>query len=195
MQSQMQGVDPRLQFAMASAATPRILNDISTARAMLRDIRDTDVGIPQLIVLTSEAFTTGDMEAAKDFVSRAVRKTDVTPYLRSEAKRYEGRYLFLSGKPVEGRYAFQEALSALGEAPIALAARAYVLEDLVVAEFAFGDCANAMAELKDFLAVVQMPALTSQMRLQLIGTAKEQLGQLQGQRCTTLQGLDMLLAQ
>ncbi len=117
LQLQMQGTDPKLQLAMASMATPQILNDLSTARAMLRDLRNDDVGIPQLIILISEAFTTGDMEAAREFVGRAVSKTDVTPYLRSEAKRYEGKFFFFSGNAAQGRQSFQEALAALGEFP------------------------------------------------------------------------------
>jgi hypothetical protein len=68
---------------------------------MLRDLDNSDVGIPQLIILISEAVTAGEIDSAKDFVTRAVSKTDVSPYMRSEAKRYEGRLLFYTGYPVQ----------------------------------------------------------------------------------------------
>jgi hypothetical protein len=64
------------------------MNEIATARKMLRDIDNSDIEIeiPQLIVLISESAAAGDLVAAKDFIDRAVSKTDTTPYLRSEAQ-------------------------------------------------------------------------------------------------------------
>jgi hypothetical protein len=69
IRSQMQTQDPNLQSAMNSAIQPEILNDISTARAILRDLSDRDVGISQLNVLTYEALTAGDIESAKTFIN------------------------------------------------------------------------------------------------------------------------------
>jgi hypothetical protein len=37
------------------------------------------------------------------FAERAVGKTNVSSYLRSEALRYQGKYLFAAGKPQEAR--------------------------------------------------------------------------------------------
>lgn len=57
---QAQNPNPQLQLAMASSTTTGILNDISTARAILRDLSDKDIGISQLTVLFNELFTAGD---------------------------------------------------------------------------------------------------------------------------------------
>lgn len=193
LQSQVQGVDPKLQLATVTMATPRILNDLSTARAMLLNLDDDDVDIPQLIILISEAFTTGDLAVAKEFVSRAVGKTGATPYLRSEAKRYEGKFLFLSGDPAGGRRSFQEALSVLGDSPATASQRAYALGELVVVEFAFGDCESAAADLKSFATALRMPAVFPQARSQILAATREQLDPLQGQRCPMTPSLDTLL--
>jgi len=175
-----------------SAVTPQILNDISTARAILRDLRNDDVGIPQLIVLITEAFTAGDIENAKAFVARAVAKTDVSPFLHSEAKRYEGRLLFATGNPDQGRQSFREAIGSLGESAATLSARAYVLGDLVLYEYSAGDCTNAAAEFQTLLDTIR--GLYDQSRPQIGGTVKAQLLQLQGRRCPTPQNLDALIS-
>lgn len=192
---QMQTSDPKVQLAMMSFATPQILNELSTAKAMLRDLRNDDVGVPQLLTLISEAYTSGDLEAAKEFVSRAVSKTDVTPFLHSEAKRYEGKYFFMIGNPVQGKQSFREALIALGDTPAVAAAREFDLEDLVIAEFAIGDCESATTDFRTFAAALQMPGIMRQARLQLASTMRDQLGQLQGQRCPLPDGLDALPAE
>jgi hypothetical protein len=102
LEMQLQTRDPVLQMTVAAMATPRALNNISTARSLLPDLDDSDIGIPQLIVLISESFTTGDLVSAGEFIDRAVKQTDATPYLRSEALRYQGRFLFLKGEAVFG---------------------------------------------------------------------------------------------
>ena len=50
-----------------------------------------------------------------------MNKADVTPYLHSEAKRYEGKYWFMSGDPDRGRQSYQAAIEALGTAPLSAA--------------------------------------------------------------------------
>jgi hypothetical protein len=186
--------DPKLQVAIQSEAVPQILNDLSTARAMLRDLATDDVGIPQLTILISEAFTAGDIVAAKEFVARAVSKTDATPYLRSEAKRYEGRLYFLTGDPVRGWQSYQDALSALGDSQFVMAARAYDLGDLVLIEYPTGACEHAETDLKRFVETVRGPDVPQQARLQLLAVVRSQLGQTQGPRCPFPENLPTLLA-
>lgn len=172
---------PQLQLAMASVITPQILNDIATARAMLQDMRDEDIGIPQLLILINEANTVGDFQIAKIFVARAVAKTDVTPNLRSEALRYQGKLLYATAEPAKGRAAFLDAMNTLGDSMQTLAARAYVLADLVVAEYMTRDCDNGA---QDFQRFVEMSkGLYDQQRLQLTMTVKDALTQLQGRNC------------
>jgi hypothetical protein len=189
---QFESTNPTLQLAMASAVTPQILNDISTARAILKDLKNEDVGIPQLIVLITEAFTTGDTENAKVFVARAVAITDATTALRSEAKRHEGRLLYLTGSPDRGRQSFIGAVNLLGEAPATLSARSYVLADLVLYEYSFGDCAVAGAEFKTLLDTIR--GVHDQSRAQIGGMVKAQMLQMQGGRCSIPQNLDALIS-
>lgn len=191
-QAQAQTADPKLQLVLASAATPQILNDISTARAMLRNLDNADVGIPQLIILINEGFQTGDLDSVKSFVARAVSKAEVSPYLRSEAKRYEGKYLFFTGEPHKGRQSFKEAIEHLGTSPGGAAARAYVLGDLVIAEYAFGDCGIAAADLQSFQDLLKAPQITAEARLQMATTVRSQLEPFQGHRCPAVVGLDNL---
>ena len=174
-------ISPQLQLAMASAITPQILNDIATANAMLRDIDNDDVGIPQLLILIGEAYTIGDFHAAKTFATRAVAKKDVTPYLQSEAKRYEGKLLYATGDPAKGRAAFLDAMKMLGDTAVSLSSRAYVLADLVIAEYTASDCENGA---QDFQRFVEMSrGLYDQVRQQLNAMVKGALTQLQGRNC------------
>lgn len=191
-QLQLQGASPQMLLFMASSVTPQILNDISTARAILRDLNDADIGIPQLMILISESFTAGDLTSARDFVNRAVRKTDVTPFLHSEAKRYEGKYFFSTDQPDRGRESFEAALSALGEAPGLASARGFVLGDFVLAEFGYGDCGRGVEELKRFAATLKSPQVPPQNRSQMAQTVKDALVQTR-QRCPLPQGLNAIL--
>jgi hypothetical protein len=193
IQAQMQSTDPQLQLAMSSLATPQILNDIGTAREMLRDIENKDVQIPQLIVLISESFTSGDLDAAKTFIDRAVSKTDATPYLRSEARRYEARYFYLTGKFGDGKAAFEKSLANFEAVPGSESAQAYVLGDFVVFEYGYGDCANAMVVLKRFAEAVRLPQVVPQNRNQMISTVKSQITQLQNQHCLAPRNIDEIL--
>lgn len=193
MRLQMQTTDPQLQLAMASQATPQVLNDISTARAMLNDMNNDDVGISQLSILISEAFTAGDLDSAKNFVARAVELTGRTLFQRSEALRYQGRYLFASGDPAKGRKSYLEALNALGDSPGVTMARAYDLGDLVLLEYSLGDCTSAAEDLQMFATTLALPHVTPQARSQMAITTRAQIAQLQNQHCPAPQDLEALL--
>ena len=134
------------------------------------------------------------MVAAKDFVGRAVGKTDATPYLRSEAKRYEGKLNFATGSPGAGRQSYQEALNLLGTTPGAEGQVAYDRGDLALAEFFAGSCDNATADFTSFVAAVHAPGVGLQVRRQLAATASNQLGQMQGSKCPLPPNLSALLA-
>jgi hypothetical protein len=182
MKLQLQNSAPELQLAMGSAATTQILNDISTARAMLRDLSNSDVGISQLTVLINESFTAGDMESAKTFVTRAVNLTGLTGYERSEALRQEGRYFFVSGDFTKVRPTYMSALNALGEAPIYTAARAYDLADLIPMEYTF-DCENAKADTLTFVKMITSPNVQPQAKSQMVSSLLIALGQLPPEGC------------
>jgi hypothetical protein len=180
---QIRTTDPSIRLAILSSATPRILNEISTAKAILPALDDADVGIPQLISLISESYTAGDLPSVKEFVTRAVGKTDVSPYLRSEAKRYEGKYLFSTGEPWHGRQAFEEAVKLLGDSEWNTAARAYVLGDLLALEFSMGDCTLVEADVDRFAAILRSGTIPLDSRRQLAGSVLTQFQQLQGRHC------------
>lgn len=186
MRLQIQNPNPQLQLAMASATTTEILNDMSTARAILRDLKDQDVGVSQLTVLISEAFSAGDMNSAKTFVTRAVNLKDLTPFERSEALRFEGRYFFASGDAVKGRQSMLAAVSSLGDAPGYASARAYDLGDMIPMEYAAGDCENAESDLLSFAKIVESPHVPNAAKAQLVITLKAALVQLPGQICPEL---------
>jgi hypothetical protein len=194
LQMQAQGVDVKWQTALASATMPRILNDLATAKAVLRNLRDDDVGVSQLLVLIYESFNTGDMSDAEALVSRAVRIKNVSPYLQSEAKRYQGRFLFLSGKPTDGRAAYEESLSVLGSSDLAGAERAYIIADWVVMEYTLGDCKVMTTTLDRFGQSARAPGVSFEARRQLQGSLKAQLEMLQGQHCPMPEHLEMLAA-
>ena len=177
------GTSPQLQIAMISAVGPQVLNDIATARAMLRDLKNDDVGIPQLMILISEAFNIGDFEVAKVFVASAVAKTDVTPFLHSEAKRYEGRLFYATGNPVEGHKSFRAAMDSLGGIAASLPSRAYILAVLIIAEYNFGDCTNGSADFQSFVDMSK--GLSEEPRQQIGAMLKGALLGLQGHPCPT----------
>ena len=183
IQAQIQMTDPALQLAIASGSTPRILNDISTAKALMRDLNNRDVGIPQLIVLITEAFTAGDLESARSFVDRAVNKADVSALMHSEALRYQGKLWFSTGNPVQGRQSLQAAVATLGDAPGAAMQRAFVQADLVMMDFASRYCDAAAEDLKAFQGIVRLPQVSVQAASQLATTVRAQFAQLQGQGC------------
>lgn len=183
LQTQAQTKDPKLQLIISSNAVPQISNNISTARVILKDMNDEDVGISQLIVLINESMNLGDMDSAKSFVVRAVNKGNVTPYLRSEAKRFEGRLFFVSGQQAPGRQSFFDAVEALGSTPYSAAEKSYIWGDLVLVEYTFGDCEHASIDIQKFITEVQKPQMLSDHRAQLIATLRSGLTQLKDGKC------------
>lgn len=156
-QVQAQVADPGQRLMLASYATPRILNEIATAKAMLAELSEDDVGIPQLIVLISESFTENDLASAKIFVERAVAKRNVTDYLQSEARRYQGKYHLANGNVAEARKSFEAAVAVLGTGPKAAASRAYTLSDAAASELAYGECQVGLEKLGAAIQAIHVP--------------------------------------
>lgn len=186
--------DPSERVAIMSATTPLILNDLSTAKAMLRDLDDKDVEIPQLIVLITAASSEGDTQSIGDFVSRAVAKQDVTPYLHAEAKRYEGKYLFATGFPEKGRQSYREALQSLGTTPSSAAARAYDLADLIAIEDLYGQCGEITEDIQAFVETLAVPGFSSQVKSDLVSTLLTSV-RTGADRCNKIAGLAQINAQ
>ena len=195
VQLQMQTTDHKLQLAAAQMATPRVLNDISTARAILRDLGDADIGIPQLTVLTSEAFTAGDWDSARVFVERAVAKKDASPFLRSEAKRYEAKYYYAEGQAAHGRQSFEDALTVIGDGQVSAAARAYILADFAMMERTFGDCPHSVSVLERFAVAVKAPGVFADARAQLFDTVSAQINQWPRESCPLPDNFTLLKVQ
>lgn len=191
-QAQSQITDPKLQLAIASAATPQILNNISTARAMLRDLDDRQVGISQLNILFAEAFTAGDLESARSFATRAVNLTNLSPFLRSEALRIQGQFLFATSDAKSGRQSYLDALKILGDSPSTTMARAFDLADLTIKECAIGDCGSAAEDLQALAKLLALPEVTPQGRLQMATTLKSALNDMQNMHCPIPQNLDVV---
>lgn len=171
-QSQFQNTDPNYQFTVAAMAMPRILNETFSARALLRHLDDNDITIPQLIVLISEAVTMYDLESARVYVERAVAKTDVSPYLRSEAKRHEARYFYVISDATRARRSYEEGLAALGDTPIMAGQRAYILGDFALLEMSYGECDKAISAFRRFLSTVNGPGVFPEQRVQLVAALK-----------------------
>lgn len=183
--------NPALQLAMMSTVTPQIENNISTAKLISRDLHDSDIGIPQLIILIDGASVVGDLDSVKELVTRAVNKTDVSPFLRSEAKRYEAKYFFAAGDSAHGEASFRDALNLLGTKPTS--ARAFVLGDQVIVEFRAGDCQHAAEDFKTFVATLNSGYIAPQEKAQIALSVKQQLMQASDQGCPKPEALDTLL--
>jgi len=182
-QFQLQAKEPRLQLIAAAYATPRILNDISTAKAMLSGLSDDEIDMPQLIVLISEALMVGDMESAKVLVGRAVAKPNATSYFKSEARRYEGKFHFAVGDLGQARRSFDLAISALGSNPAAAAAKAYVLSDAATMELAFGNCKVAIEKLERVVAALSAPEIMNDHKMQMKSALATFIAQWPSDRC------------
>ena len=193
LEMQLQTPNPMLQMTVAAMATPRALNNISTARSLLSELDDSDIGIPQLIVLISESFTTGDLASAGEFIDRAIRKNDVTPYLKSEALRYQGKYQFLKGEVAQGRSSFEAAIAQLGDTPGSAAQRAYILADFISVEFVFGDCTSVDGNIERLATLLRASGVTSDARRQIGTTLHNQLQQTQGHRCAMPNAAEKLI--
>jgi hypothetical protein len=173
-------------------ATPRILNEISTATAILPTLRDDDVGIPQLIILFTEAMTAGDAISARKFVERAVNKQGMSQYMASEAHRSYGRFLYIMGQPSEGRQKYVHAIDLLKSEPSSTAARAFVMADLTSTEFSYGQCEFVPRHLEDLRALLHSEGISLEVRAQLAGGVSTQLKQYSSGRCLVPPSVDLL---
>lgn len=180
IQVQFQSNNPQMIFAMNSMVTPQVLANIQYATALLPRLGE-HAGIPQLIVLISEAMNIYDWKSADILVDRAVAAKDAVPSLQSEARRYKARLMFSTGKIQEGRKAYEDALNVLrNESAFGInGARAYIVADWAAVEFAMGDCSIGNERIRQFIEFVQHPQIPPPARLGLISTLKSQLDQLQ----------------
>lgn len=190
---QMQGVDPRMQVVMQSMATPRILSEVATAKAVMPNLPDEDIGMPQLSILIFESMTAGDPEGMKGLVDRAVGKRNLTPYMAAEARRYQGKYFFVAGRPQDARKSYLEADKLLGTHISVSVARAYNLADLISTEYALGFCDQLESNIEAFVALVNVQGVAAENRAQLASGLANQLGQYTGQKCPTPPNLSKLV--
>lgn len=188
-----QSGDAATRLAMAAMATPRILNEIATARALLVELNDEDVGVPQLLILITESMTAGDNASAESFIERAAAKKNLTPYMAAEARRYKGKYLFVMGRAAEGRKMYLEASDLLGDALMTKAAKAFNLADLIGMQYAFGYCGEIERDIEKFAAIVSSQGVGSEIRAQLVGSVSTQLNQYAGQKCGRPKNFDVLV--
>jgi hypothetical protein len=180
VQVQFQSNNPQMIFAMNSMVTPQVLANIQYATALLPRLGE-HAGIPQLIVLISEAMNIYDWKSADILVDRAVAAKDAVPSLKSEALRYKARLMFSRGKIQEGRKAYEDALNVLhNESAFGInGTRASIVGDWTILEFAIGDCSVGNERLRQFLEFVQSPQIIPPVRSGLISTLKSQLDQFQ----------------
>ncbi len=187
-----QAADPEFRLAIASMATPRILNDIATARAILPTLDDKDVGIPQLLILISEAMTAGDNASAEEFIRRAGGKRGVPLLQAAEALRYKGKYQFVIGDRVSARSSYLAAINVLGNTPQTAAARGYVLADLIGMEFAYGDCEPVGNDITELARLTASHGVSAEARVQLVASVTKQIRQFSNQKCPTPKNLPEL---
>ncbi len=174
--------NPEMQYALLQTTGVQISNNVATARAILPELTDNDIGVPQLIILIYETINVGDLESAKLFVDRAVSLKNASLYLHSEAKRYEAKYLLMTGNPAQAHQSYDDALAALGDTSNYAPPRAALFSDQALTEFVFGDCENAVNDLSRFKT--SLPQLPPQTRAQLVANVTDTIRQSQGVRCT-----------
>lgn len=186
IQMQFEKDNPKMLFAMNSMVTPQVLANIQYATALLPRLGE-HAGIPQLLVLISEAMNIFDWESARILVDRAVAAKDPVPSLQSEARRFKARLMFSTGKVQEGRKAYEDALYVLRhETAFGInGPRASIVADWVISEFSMGDCSVANERIRQFIKLVQHPQIMPPARAGLISTLTYQLNQLQSRdgRC------------
>jgi hypothetical protein len=186
LKTQIETSNPQLVMAMNSMATPQILANIQYATALLPRLGDR-AGVPQLVVLISEAINIYDWRSAELLVNRAIASKDNVPSLKSEAYRYQARLFFMTGRVQEGRKGFEDSLNALRSEPgFGIdGARAYVVADWIISEFALGDCNVGTERAQQFVELARRPQITQLVRDGLVATLKAQLAQISAQnpRC------------
>jgi len=187
IQLSYQSNNDEMKIALNSMVTPQVLANIQYATSLLPEVGDS-AGIPQLIVLISEAINVYDWENAEKLVNEAVSRKSL-PSLQSEALRYKGRLMFLRGRVDEGRNAYEQALDALGTEPGwgINGMRAYLVSDWAVAEVAFGDCNFSAAHVQQFIGFVTQPQVPTPTKAGLVAALRSQLSQQT--RCATPEAL------
>ncbi|WP_448145486.1 hypothetical protein [Pseudomonas silesiensis] len=177
IQLNYQSTNDEMKMAMNSMVTPQVLANIQYATALMPEVGKA-VGVPQLIVLISEAINVYDWENAEKLVNEAVSRKSI-PTLQSEALRYKGRLMFLRGRVNEGRSAFEQALNVIrGEPGWGInGMRAYLVADWAVAEVSLGDCNSSEARVHQFVEFVTQPQIPPPTRAALIATLKSQMRQ------------------
>lgn len=195
IQAQYQYNNPQMIFEMNSMVMPQVLANIQYATALLPRIGE-HAGIPQLIVLISEAMNIYDWKSASILVDRAVEIKDATPSLRSEAYRYKARLMFLTGKIQEGRKAFEDGINLIRDVSAfgINGPRAYIVADWAISEISMGDCNVGNERIRQFIEFVQDPQILPPARDGLISTFKNQLNQLQlrDKRCSLSKALESI---
>lgn len=190
---QMQSVDPSVRVTVQSMATPRILSEVATAKAVMTNLSDEDIGMPQLAILIFESMTAGDPEGMKGLVDHAMRKRDLTPFMAAEARRYQGKYFFVAGQPEDARESYLAADEILGTDISVSVARAYNLVDLISTEYALGYCDQLEGNIDAFVALVNAQGVAAENRAQLASSLANQFGQFSGQKCPTPRNLPKLV--
>jgi hypothetical protein len=184
--------DTKQRLALESILTTRVANERTTALALLRDVKNQDVGIPQLVVLYNEAVNNGDLQSADILTKRAVEIKEVTDYEHSEALRQRGQYLFTAARPDEARIFFEQSINAFQPVPATAAARSYVLMNLILGELYAGDCERVPDEVRRFGTLLAQPLVTPEQRSSMIDTLRPQYDVFRSQRCSTLPPLTTL---
>ncbi len=197
VQMHVQGADPALLQAATSMVLPQILANLHTAEILMSDIEN-DVGIPQLIVLTSEAMTVYNWDSAELFIQKAVKIDKAPLSLKSEAKRYRARLFFVTGRFQDARKSYEDAINSIRniDAFGISGARAFIMADWIIAELSLGDCSIASERSREFIEYVNNPKILKIQRRGMILTLKSQIAELAStnqQRCTLVPDLENLL--
>jgi hypothetical protein len=187
--------DQAQKLAVTAMATPRILNDIATARALLPTLDPADVGVPQLLILINEAMTAGDLASAEAFVVRALSSKGLSSYMKSEALRYKGKFLFISGDAVAARVSYREAISLLGTGLTVNAAKAYALADLIGMQLAVRSCGDIGSDMQDLRQALQAPGVSAEVRSQIAATVGLYGAQYSTGGCTLPAGVSLEVSQ
>jgi hypothetical protein len=181
--------DQAQRLAVMSMATPRILNDVATAKALLPTLEPDDVGVPQLLILITEAMTAGDLASAESFIARALSIKNLTPLMKSEALRYRGKFQFVSGDATSGRASYREAISSLGLGLAASGARAYALADLIGMQLAVRACGHIAADMRELAETLHSPGVSVEVRAQIAATVRLFGTQYSSQNCSLPTGV------
>lgn len=173
---------------VVSAIMPQIGNNLSMAATMLKNISKEDVGVSQLIVLAGAAASVNDFSLMKDFTSRAIAETKVSPYLHSVAERSAGQYWFFTGHPRRGREHYKAALNILGFSRATAISRIHDLADLVSFEFGSGNCAEGSTDFQGLVDTIRSSNLPIQ-AVQIFTVPLRKRLSAEGQHCPVPEAL------